>query len=190
MPEGIEKQLQPQELYDLFAFITLDKPPEDPDAKLLAGLRIVPGESSKPDEFPRCAWSNCCRVSQPPKSAKVESRFWRTIMVTSRSNSSRDSLRSLSADLFDNASVSIESHLATECCFPCSGRLATYCQRKRRDSPPVHRETQREGSCMEGNYSPRNPPTPAGQSVTLELLNKANDWSNEFGYWNAARDPC
>jgi hypothetical protein len=26
----------------------------------------------------------------------------------------------------------------------------------------------------------------AGQSVTLELLNKANDWSNEFGYWNAA----
>jgi hypothetical protein len=25
----------------------------------------------------------------------------------------------------------------------------------------------------------------AGQPVKLEMLNKANDWSNEFGYWNA-----
>jgi putative heme-binding domain-containing protein len=29
MPEGIEKQLQPQEIADLFAFITLDKHPDD-----------------------------------------------------------------------------------------------------------------------------------------------------------------
>ena len=26
----------------------------------------------------------------------------------------------------------------------------------------------------------------AGQPVTIDLLNKANDWSNEFAYWNAA----
>ncbi len=37
MPEGIEKQLSPQELADLFAFITLDKPPENPEAKRLPG---------------------------------------------------------------------------------------------------------------------------------------------------------
>ena len=24
----------------------------------------------------------------------------------------------------------------------------------------------------------------AGQEVRLELLNRANDWSNEFGFWN------
>jgi putative heme-binding domain-containing protein len=33
MPEGIEKQLQPQEIADLFAFITLDKHPDDPAAR-------------------------------------------------------------------------------------------------------------------------------------------------------------
>ena len=26
----------------------------------------------------------------------------------------------------------------------------------------------------------------AGQPVTIELLNKANNWSNEFAFWNAA----
>jgi putative heme-binding domain-containing protein len=37
MPEGIEKQLKPQEIADLFAYITLDKPPSDPAAKLIPG---------------------------------------------------------------------------------------------------------------------------------------------------------
>jgi len=37
MPEGIEKQLTPQELADLFAYLALDAPPEDPEAKLLPG---------------------------------------------------------------------------------------------------------------------------------------------------------
>jgi putative membrane-bound dehydrogenase-like protein len=37
MPEGLEKQLRPQELADLFAFLTLDRPPGDPRAKLIPG---------------------------------------------------------------------------------------------------------------------------------------------------------
>jgi putative heme-binding domain-containing protein len=37
MPEGIEKQLQPQEIADLFAFITLDKHPDDKSARSIAG---------------------------------------------------------------------------------------------------------------------------------------------------------
>ncbi len=41
MPEGLEKQLQPQELVDLFAFLTLDKPPSDPNAQLIPGTREV-----------------------------------------------------------------------------------------------------------------------------------------------------
>jgi putative membrane-bound dehydrogenase-like protein len=35
MPEGLEKQLQPQEIADLFAYIGLDKPPTDPTARPL-----------------------------------------------------------------------------------------------------------------------------------------------------------
>lgn len=37
MPEGIEKQYTPQELADLFAYITLDKPPSDPSARRISG---------------------------------------------------------------------------------------------------------------------------------------------------------
>ena len=37
MPEGIETQLKPQEIADLFAFLTLDKPPSDPTARRIKG---------------------------------------------------------------------------------------------------------------------------------------------------------
>jgi putative heme-binding domain-containing protein len=37
MPEGIEKQLKPQEIADLFAFLCLDKLPSDPTAKRIPG---------------------------------------------------------------------------------------------------------------------------------------------------------
>jgi hypothetical protein len=37
MPEGIEKQLKPQEIADLFAFLVLDRPPGDPAAKKIPG---------------------------------------------------------------------------------------------------------------------------------------------------------
>ena len=37
MPEGMEKQLKPQEIADLFAFLVLDKPPSDPTARRIPG---------------------------------------------------------------------------------------------------------------------------------------------------------
>ncbi|WP_162006555.1 PVC-type heme-binding CxxCH protein [Roseimaritima sediminicola] len=37
MPEELEKQLTPKEIADLFAFLALDKPPRDPEAKKLPG---------------------------------------------------------------------------------------------------------------------------------------------------------
>jgi putative membrane-bound dehydrogenase-like protein len=37
MPEGVETQLKPQEIADLFAFLTLDRPPGDPAARKIPG---------------------------------------------------------------------------------------------------------------------------------------------------------
>jgi putative membrane-bound dehydrogenase-like protein len=52
MPEDLEKQLKPEELADLFAYITLDKPPTDPTAKQLPGVRALPPqETSDPARF-------------------------------------------------------------------------------------------------------------------------------------------
>lgn len=45
MPEGIEGQLTPQEIADLFAYLALDRPPGDPQAKLLPG---APSPARKP----------------------------------------------------------------------------------------------------------------------------------------------
>ena len=39
MPEGLEKQITQQEMIDLWAFLVLDKPPTDPSAKVLSGVR-------------------------------------------------------------------------------------------------------------------------------------------------------
>jgi putative membrane-bound dehydrogenase-like protein len=46
MPEDLEKQLKPQEIADLFAYICLDKPPHDPTAKRIPGTPL-PGRSPK-----------------------------------------------------------------------------------------------------------------------------------------------
>ncbi len=52
MPEDLEKQLQPQEMADLFALLTLDKPPGDPSARRLPGARHVePRETADPAKF-------------------------------------------------------------------------------------------------------------------------------------------
>jgi putative membrane-bound dehydrogenase-like protein len=52
MPEDLEKQLKPQELADLFAFLTLDKPPHDPAGRKLPGTQVVrPRETSDPGQF-------------------------------------------------------------------------------------------------------------------------------------------
>jgi hypothetical protein len=52
MPEDLEKQLKPQELADLFAYIVLDKPPGDPTARKLPGSHVPqPRETSDPGRF-------------------------------------------------------------------------------------------------------------------------------------------
>ncbi len=45
MPEDLEKQLKPQEIADLFAFITLDKAPTDPSAS-----KPIPGGPGDPPQ--------------------------------------------------------------------------------------------------------------------------------------------
>ena len=52
MPEDLEKQLKPQELADLFAYITLDKPPGDPTARKLPGSQpVVPRRTRDRKQF-------------------------------------------------------------------------------------------------------------------------------------------
>jgi putative membrane-bound dehydrogenase-like protein len=43
MPEGLEKQIKPQEMADLFEFLMLDRPPEDPKAQRLPTSTTIEG---------------------------------------------------------------------------------------------------------------------------------------------------
>lgn len=47
MPEGIEKLISEQEIVDLFAYLTLDKPPTDPAARRLPGAGLIELEETK-----------------------------------------------------------------------------------------------------------------------------------------------
>ena len=40
MPENLESQLKPQELADLFEFLTLSTPPDDPHARRIPGAPL------------------------------------------------------------------------------------------------------------------------------------------------------
>ena len=48
MPEGIETLLDKKDLADLFAFLSLDKPPADPTAKLIPGAPAIEANYHKP----------------------------------------------------------------------------------------------------------------------------------------------
>ena len=48
MPEGIETLLDKKDLADLFAFLSLDKPPSDPTARLIPGAPAIPKQLTIP----------------------------------------------------------------------------------------------------------------------------------------------
>ena len=184
MPEGIEKQLQPKELHDLFAFITLDKPPEDPDAKLLAGSRIVPGESSKPDEFPALLEQllpGFMTVKVGEGGVAVLTDYHGRPAVRTHPVSRTEACRLTSSTTLPSASkvtmrLSVASHAQGD------WQLTVNVNGEIRHQSIV----KCKGKDVEWRDITIDLTDLAGQSVTLDLLNKANDWSNEFGYWNAA----
>ncbi len=184
MPEGIEKQLQPQELHDLFAFITLDKPPEDPDAKLLAGSRILPGESSKPDEF-----STLLEQLLPGFSTSKVGEGGVAVLADYHG---RPAVRThpVSRTEACRLTSSVALPLASKVTLRLS--VAAHVQGDWQLTVNVNGEIRHQsivkckGKDVEWKEITIDLTDLAGQSVTLELLNKANDWSNEFGYWNAA----
>ena len=184
MPEGIEKQLQPQELHDLFAFITLDKAPEDPNAKLLAGSRIIPGDSVKPDEFPvllEQLLPGFATSKVGEGGVAVFEDYHGRPAVRTHPVSRTEACRLTSSITLPAASqVTLRLNAAShtqgdwELIVKVNGEIRHLSTVKCRDKKVDWNDITIDLTDL------------AGQSVTLELLNKANDWSNEFGYWNAA----
>lgn len=184
MPEGIEKQLQPQELHDLFAFITLDKPPEDPNAKLLAGSRIVPGESSKPDEFPA--------LLEQLLPGFTTSKVGEGGVAVLADHHGRPAVRTHPVSRSEACRLTSSTTLPLAKKITLRLSVASHAQGDWQLTVNVNDEirhqsiVKRRNNDVDWNEIVVDLSDLAGQTVTLELLNKANDWSNEFAYWNAA----
>ncbi|MEK6262538.1 MAG: hypothetical protein AABP62_28410, partial [Planctomycetota bacterium] len=187
MPEDLEKQLTSQEIIDLFAFITLDKHPKDPSAKRLPGVSAVsPRNSLNPADFP-----SMVNEILPGFSTSESGELGLGLLTEhlGRDNVlrthpvSRDKPCVLSIKLTPPADK--KTKLILDVAHDARGdwRLVVRGNGQRMADEMISKET-----CSKGWRTLTVDLTKfAGQELKLDLVNQANDWSNEFGYWGGAR---
>ncbi len=184
MPEGLEKQIQPQEMLDLFAYITLDKPPEDPHARRLIGSRIIPGQSGKPEEFSAFVEQLLPGYSTAKSGeggvAVLENYYDRPALQTHPVSRTEPCKLSTTTTLPAAAKVKLRLSVASH--KDGDWQLVVNVNSETRHQSIV----KRNGNKVEWRDVVIDLSDLAGQPVTIDLFNKGNDWSNEFGYWNAA----
>ena len=184
MPEGLEKQITPQEMHDLFAFITLDKPPEDADAKRLIGSRIIPGATSKPGEFPAFVEQLLPGYSTLKSGeggiAVLENYYDRPALQTHPVSQTEPCRIATTTTLPVAAKVKLRLSVASH--IQGDWQLVVNVNGKPRHQSII----KRGGDKVDWRDIVVDLSDLAGQPVTIELQNKANNWANEFGYWNAA----
>lgn len=184
MPEGLEKQIQPKEMHDLFAYITLDKPPEDPEARLLIGSRIIPGETADVSEFNALVEQLLPGYSTYKSGesglAILPDYHGRPALRTHPLSRTEPCKLSTSTVLPIATNVKLRLNVAAD--EQGDWQLVVNVNGQSRHQSII----KRRGSEVEWTEVAIDLSDLAGQPVTIDIFNKANDWSNEFGYWNAA----
>ncbi len=187
MPEQLEKQLSQQEIIDLFAFITLDKHPSDPTAKRLPGVsQVAPRESVNPAEFP-----SLVAEILPGFSTSESGELGIGLLPEHRGRDnvlrthpvSKDKPCVLSTKLTPPADK--KTRLILDLSHDPRGdwRLVVRGNGQRMADEMISKETCTNGwRTITVDLSKF-----AGQELKLDLVNQANDWSWEFGYWGGAR---
>ena len=187
MPEGLEKQLTPQEITDLFAFLTLDKHPNDKSAKRLPGVSAVtPRDSTNPAEFSSLIAEVLpgftTNASGELGIGLLNNHFGRDSVLRTHPIS-RDAPCVLTQKLTPPAGK--KTTLLLDVAHDPRGdwRLVIRGNGERLADEMISKETCSNGwRKLTVDLSKF-----AGQELTLGLVNQANDWSFEFGYWAAAR---
>jgi putative membrane-bound dehydrogenase-like protein len=184
MPEGLEKQIPPQEMHDLFAFITLDKPPEDPDARRLTGSRIVPGQSSSAVEFPGLIEQLLPGYSSAGSGeggiAVSENYYGRPALQTHPVSRTEPCRLTTSTTLPPAGRIVLRLSVATH-------EKGDWQLKVEVNGELRHRSiVERSGGKVEWRDIEVDLSDFAGQPVTIGLINNADNRRNEFAYWNAA----
>ena len=183
MPEGLEKQLQTTELHDLFAYLTLDKPPEDPSARFLPGARIQPGKARKTANYPQFVEQLLpgfeVELSGEGGVELLENYFGRPALQTHPPEKNRPCRISMTTQL--PVSTKIQLRLAV-----ASHEQGDWQLDVKINGQPRHKSIVRPTQAGRWKDLEIDLSDLSGQKVSIELFNTPNDWSNEFGYWNAA----
>lgn len=187
MPEDLEKQLKPNEICDLFAFLTLDKHPSDPLASRLPGtLAPRPRETTDPAEFDAL-------VADVAPGFHVEASGEGGLAIEAEVYGREGALRTHPIDRQRPCVLStrraipagMKTRLLLEVSHHDAGdwRLTVKANGETLHDSIIGAETTVDGwTQVEVDLSKFG-----GQEITLEIANAANGWSNEFGYWGAAR---
>jgi putative heme-binding domain-containing protein len=187
MPENLEQQLKPEEIADLFAFITLDKPPSDPSARQLPGARSPPPRAtSNPAEFAEIIADVAPGFTTSAVGeggvAIVAAHFGRQgVLRTHPVDRSRACVLT--------STVNVPAGKKTQLLLDVSSD-------ERGDWQLIVKANGQ--TLYDGVIGPKSADhgwteisldlTPyAGKQVALELLNQANGWNWEFGYWGRVR---
>lgn len=187
MPEQLEKQLSQQEIIDLFAFITLDKHPSDPNATQLPGVREpVRRETTKPEEFgalvneilpgftTTASGEGGVAILDRPVAGGI---CLRTHPVNRDTPCVLTQKIKLPDGFKQRLILMVSNDPRGDWRLVVRGngeRLADETINKDSGSP-----VWRTLVVDLGKF--------AGQEVKLDLVNQANDWSYEFAYWKSAR---
>jgi putative membrane-bound dehydrogenase-like protein len=182
MPEGLEKQLQPEELHDLFAYLTLDRPPEDANARFLPGSRIQPGKTSNPQDFQPL-------VEQLLPDFQLDAVGEGGIEVISNYHG-RPALRTHPVSRSQPAVLSSQILLPTAKKIRLVISVASHEQGDWQLAVTVNGQSKLQSNIRHnaGKVTWRDVDvdlsTFSGQQVQITLANRANDWANEFAFWN------
>ncbi|MEI7699884.1 MAG: PVC-type heme-binding CxxCH protein [Planctomycetia bacterium] len=184
MPEGLEKQLGPQELLDLFAWLTLDRPPEDSEARYLPGSRILPGKTDNPQEsaplVEQLLPGFVLKKSGEGGIEVLENYHGRPALRT-HPVSQREASQ-MTATMLVPAGKTVQLRLAV-----ASDERGDWQLRVNIDGQPRHQSIVRHGAGgVEWGEVVVDVSDLSGRLITIDLFNGSNDWSYEFGYWNAA----
>jgi putative heme-binding domain-containing protein len=186
MPEGLEKQLQPQELADLFAFLILDRPPEDPLASYLPGAVLTAASAKDPKDIPALIEQLLpgFATSQSGREGVALIPEYHGRPAVSTHPISRDLPCTLTASISipkaENSKVVLR--ISTASADDGDWRLIVRINRRERLRTVIGRTPDKPiWQNIDVDVTDL-----AGQTATIELINAANNWSNEFAYWNAA----
>lgn len=185
MPEDLERQLKPHELIDLFAYITLDKPPENPEARQLPGVRSpLPRRASNPLEFAplvaEVAPGFSIERSGEGGIQILKEHFGKAgVLQTHPVNPREPCVLSSQAEIPANKSTKLIVEVSHH---PRGNwQLSMLVNGKELQAEVISEDsTNDHWKTIELDLTPF-----ANQTVKIELRNGNNqDWSNEFGYWS------